>query len=167
MKQENKGCGKRLPTKQLKVRDSLYCNKYQLCKSCKLQDKHDFQVEIEKDNKRLNEIYDNILDNPKNHSPSEETPKGDSNSDTSGGNSPHICGVTGSCINSQVEEDTLSSKMLDTQELHSGVAGLFKSKDIKDFIKKIESDLRKKRYPFTYDEVVEIIRKRAGAELLE
>ena len=30
-----KGCGKKLPTKQRQVRDSLVCNQYQLCKKCK------------------------------------------------------------------------------------------------------------------------------------
>lgn len=30
-----KGCGKKLKTKERQVRDSLVCNKYQLCKKCK------------------------------------------------------------------------------------------------------------------------------------
>jgi len=29
-----KGCGKRLPTRKRKVRDSLVCNQYQLCDKC-------------------------------------------------------------------------------------------------------------------------------------
>jgi len=36
----------------------------------------------------------------------------------------------------------------------------------KEFIKIVESDLRKKRYPFTYDDVVEILHKRAGDKLI-
>ena len=36
-----KGCGKRLGARQRKVRDSLWCNKYQLCPSCqKVLDKY-------------------------------------------------------------------------------------------------------------------------------
>ena len=64
----------------------------------------------------------------------------------------------------------LSEKMISEDEwaapyvLRGHEAVLFKE-DIKTFIKKCEEDLRKKKYPFTYDEVVEILHKRAGKEL--
>lgn len=34
MEETNKGCGKRLPVRKRKVRDSLVCSEFQLCDNC-------------------------------------------------------------------------------------------------------------------------------------
>ena len=72
----------------------------------------------------------------------------------------------------KMSEFCLVDEMLDTQELHSGSIGLFDKKKVKEFIKLIEDDIEDAQEDYanldwiSKDQALEIIKKRAGKELL-
>ena len=75
------------------------------------------------------------------------------------------------CIDTSGSDFNLSEKILDKQNLHSGVLGLFDLEDVKTFIKKLVEEIyqeaRKKPYInyITHHKMLELIHKLVGEKL--